>query len=255
LLPEKLVEQKPGCVQPRNAKGKIRKTMRRITFLLFLTTLLTIDVFCQSNDALYTPVTINSPLFSREDEIQIGANINNYGFNYRIAGQLKNKILIFSMQHNSGQIEFDPLDFNEYYEQGEETHLIQSKPSKMFYCELGLGYNFQHKTQKINLLAGAGRQIINPNTRLFIQIDWGNESRLINAGVSLRGNYTKVRDVDLFTLEPVVQGKLKIWNFRVVNQFGYSIAIKKNEDYMKPILTAGIEYIIGNSAHNKGYVL
>ena len=228
--------------------------MRRINFLVFLTTLLTIDAFCQSNDVLYIPVSINSPLFNRDDEIQIGANINNYGFNYKIAGQLKSKIVLFSIQQNSGQTTFDPLNFNDYYEQGEVAHLIQSKPSKMFYSELGLGYNFQHKTQKINLLVGAGRQIINPNTRLFVQIDWGNESRLINAGISVRGNYTKVKDIDFFTLEPVIQGKLKIWNFRVVNQFGYSIAMKKNEDYMKPILTVGIEYSVGNSAHNKGYM-
>lgn len=162
-------------------------------------------------------------------------------------------MILFSIQQNSGQTAFDPLNFNDYYDEGELTHLIQSKPSRMFYCEFGLGYNFQHKTQKINLLVGAGRQIINPNTRLFAQFDWGNESRLINAGVSIRGNYTKVKDVDFFTLESVIQGKLKIWNFRVVNQFGYSIAVKKDEDYMKPILTVGIEYIIGKSAQNEGY--
>jgi len=208
---------------------------------------LTIDAFCQSNDVLYTPVTINSPLFNSDDEIQIGVNFNNYGFNYKFAGQLKSKIVIFSIQQNSGQTAFDPLNFNGYYDPDEETHLIQSKPSKMFYCELWLGYNFQHKAQKFNLLLGAGRQIINPNTRLFIQIGWSNESRLINAGISVRGNYTKIKDVDLFTLEPVVQWKFKIWNFRVINQFGYSIAM----NYMKPILTVGIEYVIGNSDHHK----
>lgn len=227
--------------------------MRRVIIFLFAATLLTIDAFCQSNDALYIPVSINSPLFNRDDEGQIGVNINNYGFNYKIAGQIKSKILIFSLQQNSGQTKFDPFNFNNYYEQGEETHLIQSKPSEMFYCELGLGYNFQHKTQKIHLLVGAGKQIINPNTRLYIQVDWGNESRLINAGVSVRGNYTIVKDIELYTLEPLIQGKLKIWNFRVLSQFGYSIAMKRNEDYMKPILTFGIEYIIGKSAHSKGY--
>ncbi len=226
--------------------------MKHIYHLIFFLTLVTIDAFCQSNKSIYIPVTINSPLFNKENEIQIGAAINNYGYNYKIAGQNKNKILICSIQHNSGRTEFDPLNFNDYHDQDEETHLIQSKPSKMFYCELVLGYNFQHKTQKINLFVGSGKQFINPNSRLFIQLDWGNESRLINAGISLRGNYTKVKNIDFFTLEPVIQGKLKIWNFRLTHQFGYSIAIKKNEDYMKPILTVGIEYIIGNLAHNKG---
>lgn len=225
--------------------------MKLINILIFFLTLSTIEAFCQSNNALYIPATINSPLFSREDEIQIGVNINNYGFNYKIAGQLKNKILIFSIQYNPGQIEFDPLNFNGYYRYGEETHLIQSKPLQMLYSEIGIGYNFQHKTQKINLIAGVGQQFQNLNTRLFMQFDWGYESKLIKAGVSVRGNYTNVKGVNLFTLEPVVQGKFKIWNFRLVNQFGYSIMMKKNKDYMKPILTVGIEYVMGNSAHSK----
>lgn len=229
-------------------------TMTKILFITFLTTLLTIETICQSSSALYIPVTINSPLFSRDNELQIGEYVNNYGFNYKLAGQYNSKIIILSVQHSFGIFQFDPLSFNNYSQLGEETHLIQSRPTGMFYYELGIGYNFQHKTQKINLLIGAGRQVINPNTRLFVQFDWGNESRLMNAGISVRGNYTKVKNIDLFTLEPVIQGKLKIWNFRLVNQFGYSIAIKKNEDYMKPILTVGMEYIIGNASNNKGYI-
>lgn len=229
-----------------------RKTMRQILLTLLIVGLFIIDSLSQSNDRLYIPVTINSPLFNQSNEIQIGATINNYGLNYNLAGQFENKIIILSIQQNTGSIEFDPLNFNDYYEQGEETHLIQSKPSNMLYGEIGLGYNFKHKSQKISLIAGVGQQFQNLNTRYFIQIDWGNESRLINAGVSLRANYSNVDNRDLVTLEPIVQGKVKIWNFRIVNQFGYSIAIKRNEDYMKPILTVGIEYIIENSANKAG---
>lgn len=225
--------------------------MRPIKTLLLLAVLLTIDSLGQSNNAQYTPVTINSPLFNSEDEIQIGMNLNNFGFNYKAAGQLNSKILIFSLQHNTGRTKFDPLNFNDYVDQGEGSHLIQSKPAKMFYSEIGFGYNFRHKSQKISLISGIGYQFQNPNTRLFIQFDWGNESRLINAGVSFRGNYTNVQNERLLTLEPVLQGKVKIWNFRIINQFGYSIAMKKGEDYMKPIITIGIEYVIGNSNDNQ----
>ena len=53
------------------------------------------------------------------------------------------------------------------------------------------------------------------------------------------------------TLEPVVQLKVKIWQFRLVQQFGYSLAIKSDEDYMKPIFTSGIEFVIRYSNPKK----
>ncbi len=221
--------------------------MKHIVLLTFLVIFLSNEVFCQSNDDLYTPVTINSPLFNQHNEIQAGAIINNYGFNFLFAGQLENKMLIFSVQQNPGNLAFDPLNFNDYKEFGESQHLIQSKPAEMFYLELGVGYNFQHKNQKLGVFAGLGQQLMHPNTRFFIQVDWGNESRLINAGVSLRGIYTRVDNENLIALEPVVQGKVKIWHFRIINQFGYSIALKKENIYMKPILTIGLQYIIGSS--------
>ena len=227
--------------------------MLRGLLLFTLVVALSIIVNGQVQQELYTPVSINSPLFNRTDEIQIGANINNFGLNYKLAGQFKNKIFIFSLQHNSGRIMFDPLNFNKYWENGEENHLLQTKPSKMLYVEFGFGYNFQHKTQKINFLAGFGRQIVNPDSRLFVQFDWGNESRLINAGVSLRANYTQVQQVNLIILEPSVQGKIKFWKLRLINQFGYSIPIKKKQDYMKPTITVGLEYVFGESARNQGY--
>lgn len=229
------------------------KSMTRSISLLLLVLLPAIKMLGQSIINLYTPVTVNSPLFSRANEIQFGANLNNFGLNYKVNGQWANTIMIASIQHNPGSIEFDPLNFNDYSDQTDQTHLIQSRPDRMMYCELGLGYNLHHKTQKICFLAGAGRQIIHPNTRWFFQFDWGNESSLINAGITVKANYTKVNGVDFFTMEPMVQGKLKIWNFRIVNQFGYSVAMKKNEDYMKPVLTVGLEYVIGKAARNKGY--
>jgi hypothetical protein len=219
--------------------------MKRIIGILLISSFFCLSSYAQI-ETLYVPVTINSPLFSQESgkEWQIGAKINNYGLHFNFAAQSNNKILIFSIQQNNGNIRFDPLNFNEYYAFGQEKHLIQSYPAKMFYCEIGVGQNFYINTQKLSLLTGLGRQFQNNNTRFFVQFDWGNEFGLINAGVSLRGNYTTVQNNSLFTLEPIVQGKFKIWKLRIVNQFGYSIAVKKDHDYMKPIFTAGLEYIL-----------
>ena len=195
---------------------------------------------------LYCPVTINSPLFKKnqEKEFQIGLKINNYGRYIGIARQFNKKIIVFSIQQNDGNYNFDPLRFNDYEDPNEEKHLIQSNPTQMFYSELGLGYDFNIEKQKISLIYGIGKEWHHSNSRYFMQVDWGNESKLINAGISLRGNYTTVENTDLITLEPTVQGKIKIYNLRIVNQFGYSIALKKKHDYMKPILTVGLEFIL-----------
>lgn len=197
---------------------------------------------------LYIPVTINSPLFAKnkEKEFQIGSKINNYGLHLNFAGQIKNRVLIFSIQQNNGNLKFDPLNFNEYYEQGQKNHLIQTYPTKMFYCELGAGYDFKIPSQKLTVIAGGGQQFYPGVSRLFVQFDWGNEGRLINAGLTIRGNYKfeNFLKESLFTLEPAIQGKLKIWKLRLFNQFGYSLALKKDHDYMKPFLTVGFEYIL-----------
>ena len=219
------------------------RTIRIIPFLILL--LFSAESFGHER-TLYIPVTINSPLFTKntKKEIQVGAKINNFGLNFNIDGQWKRKILIVSIQQNNGDVEFDPLNFNHYYYQGQDKHLIESYPTKMFYAEIGFGYDIKLRSQKLSLIAGIGQQFKHNNTRCFLQLDWGNENKLINAGISVRGNYTMINKTNLITLEPVVQGKLKIKKFRIVNQFGYSIAIKKHHDYMKPILTVGLDYII-----------
>ena len=219
--------------------------MTKKILVVLILGLLFSEIFGQTKN-LYIPVTINSPLFSNDKnrEIQLGTKINNYGLIFNIDGQLKRKILIISIQQNNGNVKFDPLKFNNYYYQGQENHLIQSYPINMFYVEIGFGYNFKLESQKLSLIGGIGQQFQDVNTRYFLQLDWGSESKLINAGISLRSNYTIIDKTNLITLEPVIQGKVKIWKFRIVNQFGYSIAIKKNHDYMKPILTIGLEYKI-----------
>lgn len=216
---------------------------RALTFILILVAM----AYCRGQQPdLYIPVSINSPLFRNTvpHELQFGMKVNNYGWHLNFAGQSNNKVLIASFQQNNGHVKFDPLHFNDYFERGQEYHYIQTYPGSMVYGEIGIGYNFFVHTQKISLIGGIGMQFLNPNTRLFLQVDWGNESRMINAGVSVRGNYTRVDKTGFFTIEPVVQGKVKIRDFRIVNQFGYSVALKSRHDYMKPILTVGIEYII-----------
>jgi len=194
--------------------------------------------------SLYVPTTINSPLFSKgmEKENKRGTLINNYGLHFNYSGVLKRKILIVGMQCNGGGLKFDPLNFNKYFFEGQESHLIASYPTSTIYAEFGLGYNAKLNSQKLSFITGAGHDIINKNTRYFLQIDWGNESKLINAGVSARANYAVLENNHLFVLEHVIQGKVKVWEFYIVNQFGYAIAIKKGHDYMKPILSIGLEF-------------
>jgi hypothetical protein len=196
--------------------------------------------------SLYIPVTIHSPLFKKDTdkEIQAGSFINNYGLHLHFARQLKRRIIIFSVQQNDGNIKFDPLHFNKYRSQGQEFHWIQSYPTKMFYCEIGTGLILNSKSKKLSLITGIGHEFQNKNTRFFIQFEIGNESRIMNAGASIRANYTSFNNSSFFALEPAVQGKLKIGKLRMVNQFGYSIAIKKHHDYMKPVLTVGIEIVL-----------
>jgi hypothetical protein len=214
-------------------------------YILIVSTLFISKIFGQT-ESLYIPVTINAPLFNNiiNNEQQVATLINNYGIQLHYARQSKQFILIAGIQQNNGNLKFDPLNFNKYRDQDQETQLIQSYPTKMFYSELGMGYNFKLKSQKLTMMAGLGYQFHNYNTRYFIQFDWGNEHKIINAGVSFRGNYTFIKGCDFFTLEPVVQGKIKIWKFRIVNQFGYSIALKKDHDYMKPILSVGLEFVM-----------
>jgi len=217
----------------------------KIIWVCFILASLLSKIYAQI-DNLYIPVTINAPLFKNNKckELQIGSKINNYGLHINFAGQSKSKILIFSIQQNNGNIKFDPLNFNEYYIQGQDKHLIQTYPTKMLYCELGVGYNLNMNKQKLSFLSGVGQQFLNKNTRYFIQLDFGKENKLINVGVSLRGNYAKIQNQSFFTLEPLIQGKVKIWKLRIVNQFEYCIAINKGNDYMKPVFTIGLEFIL-----------
>lgn len=195
------------------------------------------------NPEFYIPVTVNASFFGIKDEVQIGANINNFGFNYNFSGQLKNKILVLSYQQTNGTTNFDPLNFkNNPFSYG----LKQDLPAKTNYIEAGFGYNFHLINHSIALLAGVGRQFELPNDRMYLQIDWSDNYRTLNSGVSLRGNYTNSSGEKLVVLEPVIQGSFRVWKLRILNQFGYSIPIKKGYTNMEPILTLGIKYVVNN---------
>lgn len=219
--------------------------MRKVVLLVMLNLCVFGTGNAQIQKHLYAPVSLISLRFDTDDNFMFGVGINNYGFHYQYAALFDNKVIILGIQNNSGKVEFDPLNFNQYFEQGEETHLIQSRPTKMFYGELGFGLCYQNNSKRYGFSAGIGHQFSNSNTRLYFQADMGAESKMVNAGISLRGNYTVVLDQQLLTLEPVVETKVKIWKIRLVNQFGYSIAII-GIGYMKPVLTFGIEYVMNN---------
>lgn len=194
---------------------------------------------------LFIPQSNNVPLFNFKDETQFGINANNYGCNYQIATQKENRIGMLNFQYNSGHFHFDPLNFEDYYLLKKEQ-FIQLMPSETFYSEFGYGYNFSYNSKKIALLAGVGHEFKKSNTRYFIQLNWGKESRLLNAGIALRANYTTIAHEDLIILEPALQGKIKLGKLKLLHQFSYSIPLKQ-DSYMMPVVSFGLEYAIPES--------
>ena len=215
------------------------------------TTLLTILIIAASAvigfsqaTVLHIPVSTNAPFLEQSDKFQIGVKINNYGFNYSAALRQKTNTWTFAVQYNSGETNFNPLNLNSFNEKRDEISLLQTKATKMFFAEVGIGQDFEYKKQRLSLFMGIGQQFHNKKTRLFVQLDWRNENRLMDVGVSVRGNYSIIGYQHLLGLTPVIQTKIKLWKIRIVNQFGYSIAIKKQEGHMKPIFTLGLEYVL-----------
>lgn len=220
----------------------------KIATLILVLSISSTFMFGQSDD-LYLPVTINSPVFDKNpgNKVQAGTKINNFGLHFQVASRIKDNVLLFSIQQNNGNIEFDPLNFNLYRAYDQETHLIQTYPMQAFYGELAWGRIFSLEsylfhTQTLKFFVGSGHQFHNHYSRLFVQFDWGNQSEKFYAGLSLRANYTRVQQKNLGTIEPALQGKIKLWNLWIVHQLGYSLALKNNEDYMKPVYTLGINY-------------
>ncbi|MCF8308342.1 MAG: hypothetical protein K9I68_04960 [Bacteroidales bacterium] len=220
----------------------------KVIILIFVLSISYTPIFGQSND-LYLPVTINSPVFEETPgtKVQAGTKINNFGLHFQLASRLNDNVVIFSIQQNNGNIELDPLNFNLYKAYDQETHLIQSYPEETLYGELAWGRifsfdSFLFNTHTLKFFVGIGNQIHNLDSRYFVQLDWGSQSEKFYAGLSVRGNYTSVQQKKLFTIEPALQGKIKLWRFWMVHQLGYSAAVKNHEDYMKPIYTVGLNY-------------
>jgi hypothetical protein len=150
-----------------------------------------------------------------------------------------------AVQHNNGPFSFDPMNFyrNVEIDPLELKHLIQTLPIEMFYTEIGVGYNTRLSLGKLGFAAGLGREFQRNNNRVFFQANWGNETKLMDAGVSVRGNYTRVRETYMGTVEPMINLQVKISKFRVISQFGYSVILKRGESYMKPILSLGLCFV------------
>ncbi|MEL6134028.1 MAG: hypothetical protein AAFR59_11755, partial [Bacteroidota bacterium] len=201
------------------------------------------NVFGQSARTSHVPAILHTPVFLKKNSLQLGVYSNNYGTSYQGVGQVKNITFSLAFQHQIRLLIGDPLRLSDYPYSDTSAYLLQSRPSDMQYIELGLGYHFRFEGQHLNLLAGVGQRFRPSQRRAFVQLDWGCENRFVQAGISFRGSYTTVREINLFTLEPLTQVKVKLWRFRLVHQFGYAIPLKRGEKYMHPIFTVGIEYI------------
>jgi hypothetical protein len=187
---------------------------------------------------LFIPVTINAPFLSYTNEAQFGASINYYGIHERAALRKKRALYSIAAQANNGNVKFDPLKFKD------ASHLtkdIETVPSVELYIEMAYGKPIPIPNRNMNVFAGIGRQIYNPNTRFFTQFETYSESNLIKAGFALRATYTNVKADHVVFLEPVIQAKIKILNFRIFNQFGYVISLV--EDEARPIGSVGLEIV------------
>ncbi len=213
--------------------------------------ILTSTGLAQSNQ--FVPVTLNAPNFKYDKELSLGVGINNYGMYESIGFQNKHIIYLLSAQHNDGRIEFNPFHFQA---DNNESWLIRSNAAKLFYMEAAMGYNFKlngetFEGQNLDVIAGTGRDLTNENQRYFIQADLSNDFRLINIGLSTRVNYSSVKNnafastdrISFLTIDPAIQARIKIYDLRLVTQFGYCIMLKEKQDYMLPVFMAGIGYV------------
>jgi hypothetical protein len=207
--------------------------------------------FVPSNQ--FVPVSVNAPNFKYDKELSVGVAINNYGFYETIGFKNKNIIYLLSAQHNDGKTVFNPFNFTA---RNNEAWFLRSNAAELYYFEAALGYNFKLKGetfegQNLDVIAGTGRDMTHENQRYFVQAGLSNDFRLINIGLSARFNYTTLKEANLpetpeisfATLDPAIQARIKIYDFRLVSQFGYCIMLKKHNDYMLPVFMAGIGYV------------
>jgi len=220
-------------------KLKSPKIVKQILLIfIFLNSLICLG---QYTGEAFTPVTTNTPLFNNyDDAFLLGTTIDNYGLNHHAAWQFKNTIVLCSIRYNTGEIKFNPLHINNY---AGSVYNPSPQSSKMFYSEFGGGHNFKHPTQILTLIGGIG--IGNKITNYFFQFDWGNNGGLIDAGISVRGNYAYYNNRFTFNLQPVIVGKINLFDLRLVHQFGYSIP------EAQPIITFGLEYFLQNESSLK----
>ena len=194
----------------------------------------------------YLPISIYTPQFNNQSVLQTELGINNFGLNYSLGVQFKRMVATFHYEYSNASIYIDPLKVNG----GSEANQIQSIPFLSNYFEASLGYNLKIPNQKLSTYIGVGNHLSSNNWRYFVQLDWGNENDIIDAGVSMRGSYTKASSLDLFNphslipktifvFSPSIFGKLKLWKLYIKKQFGYAIILNENGDSLQPLFTLG----------------
>lgn len=110
------------------------------------------------------------------------------------------------------------------------------------YIEGSVSCIFPFRTHFLSLSYGFGSQSEGKVSTNMVQLDWGNESRLINAGFSFRVSRISHGEI-LYLYTPMIQGKLKLGNFRVVNQYGLHLTNNGGPIQDYPIYSLGFEYL------------
>lgn len=197
----------------------------------------------------YLPISIYTPQFNNQSILQTELGINNFGLNYSLGFQFKRMLATIHYEYSNANIYIDPLKING----GSEANQIQSIPFLSNYIEASLGYNLKIPNQKMSTYIGVGNHLTSKDWRYFVQLDWGNESNVIDAGVSIRGSYAQASSLDIFNPQslipkrvfvvfPSLFGKLKFWKFYIKKQFGYAVILNKNGDFLQPLFTIGVGY-------------
>lgn len=215
-------------------KGKNLHTCLIIAFLIF-----SIESNAQRQ---YIPVLINTISKTPDIHSQIGLSLNNFGINANagITGQ-KPLYAILSLQTGQGAGNFDPLNLNDNANTATPNQRITGVPKRMLYTELLFGLKSLGKFKKLGLASGLSAEFEDPGLNIFIELEFHNEGRLIETSYLDRLIYMVGPSGGKMINQSAIEGKFKIGDLRILNQFGFSYEF--NLAYIRPCMTFGLEYL------------
>ncbi|MFT5723582.1 MAG: hypothetical protein ACI9JN_000696 [Bacteroidia bacterium] len=189
-------------------------------------------------DQHYLFTNIHTAMFDTTNKTELCLAFNNNYLDFGYARQFKNLVLTVAVKprisdqggirlpKNTGLFTLSQVYLNHAYS---EVHVTQRKT---------------HRMQKLFVGGGLGYQSHKDMLRVFGQLDWGNESPLMNAGFSLRASMYQSQNETRLRLEPAVTGKFKFGRMRLISQLGYSILADRRRVPMALLMSFGLSYVV-----------